>query len=259
MLILLDFTDLGWALGMVAIAIGLSAWQGLGLEGSIAIAAGRTLIQLILVGYVLAVIFDPNAKNPWLVLAVLAVMLTTASVVASNRISKKIKNLLPLVSGAIFISTALTLAYTNLLILQPEPWYEPQYLIPLAGMILGNAMNASAIAGERLVSTINSSQLEIETHLSLGSTPQQAVNQYRKDAIKAGLIPTLNTMTVVGIVTLPGMMTGQMLSGVAPLDAASYQILIMFVLALATLIATLLLTEGLCRRFFNQDAQLIKW
>ena len=106
---------------MVAIAIGLSAWQGLGLEGAIAIAAGRTLIQLILVGYVLAVVFDPEGKNPWLVLAVLAIMLTTASMVASNRISKKIKNLLPLVWGSIFISTALTLAYTNLLILQPDP------------------------------------------------------------------------------------------------------------------------------------------
>lgn len=259
MLIELDFTDLGWALAMVAIAIGLSAWQELGLEGSIAIAAARTLIQLILVGYVLAIVFDPEAKNPWLVLAVLAIMVTTASMVSSNRISKKIKNLLPLVWGSIFISTALTLAYTNLLILQPQPWYEPQYLIPLAGMILGNAMNAGAIAGERLVTTINGSQLEIETHLSLGSTPQQAVKQYRKDAIKAGLIPILNTMTVVGIVTLPGMMTGQMLSGVSPLDAASYQILIMFVLALATLISTWLLTEGLCRRFFNQDAQLIKW
>ena len=259
MLIQLDLIDLGWALGMVAIAIGLSAWQGLGLEGAIAIAAGRTLIQLIGVGYVLAVVFAPEGKNPWLVLAFLAIMVTTASMVATNRISKKIKNLLPLVSGSILIGTALTLAYTNLLILQPEPWYEPQYLIPLAGMILGNAMNAGAIAGERLVSTVNSSQLEIETHLSLGSTPQQAVKQYRKEAIKAGLIPILNTMTVVGIVTLPGMMTGQMLSGVSPLDAASYQILIMFVLALATLIATLLLTEGLCRRFFNQDAQLIKW
>ncbi|NJK67576.1 MAG: iron export ABC transporter permease subunit FetB [Microcoleus sp. CSU_2_2] len=259
MLILLNFTDLGWALGMVAVAIGLSAWQGLGLEGSIAIAAGRTLIQLILVGYVLEIVFDPEAKNPWLVLAVLVVMLTTASVVSSNRISKKIKNLLPLVWGSIFIGTALTLAYTNLLILQPQTWYDPQYIIPLAGMILGNAMNAGAIAGERLVSTVNSSQLEIETHLSLGATPQQAVNQYRQDAIKAGLIPILNTMTVVGIVTLPGMMTGQMLSGVAPLDAASYQILIMFVLVLSTLIATLLLTEGLCRRFFNQDAQLIRW
>lgn len=258
MLIQLEFTDLGWAVGMVAIAIALSAWQGLGLEGSIAIAAGRTAIQLILVGYVLAVVFDPQGKNPWLVLGVVAFMLATASVATSNIISKKIKNLLPLVSGAILISTALTLGYTNLLILQPEPWYEPQYMIPLAAMVVGNAMNAGAIAGERLVSTVNSSQLEIETHLSLGATPKQAVAQYRKDAIKAGLIPTLNTMTIAGIVTLPGTMTGLLLSGVSPIDAASYQILIAFLLAIATLIATWLLTEGLCRKFFNRDAQLIK-
>lgn len=258
MLIQLDFIDLGWAVGMLAIAIALSAWQGLGLEGAIAIAVGRTAIQLTLVGYLLAVVFDPQGKNPWLVLAVVAFMLATASVATSNIISKKIKNLLPLVSGAILISTALTLGYTNLLILQPEPWYEPQYMIPLAAMVVGNAMNAGAIAGERLVSAVNSSQLEIETHLSLGATPKQAIAQYRKDAIKAGLIPTLNTMTIAGIVTLPGTMTGLLLSGVSPLDAASYQILIAFLLAIATLIATLLLTEGLCRKFFNRDAQLIK-
>jgi putative ABC transport system permease protein len=257
-LIQLDFIDLGWAVGMLAIAIALSAWQGLGLEGSIAIVAGRTAIQLTLVGYVLAVVFDPQGKNPWLVLGVVAFMLATASVATTNIISKKIKNLLPLVSGAILISTALTLGYTNLLILQPQPWYEPQYMIPLAAMVVGNAMNAGAIAGERLVSTVNRSQLEIETHLSLGATPQQAIAPYRKDAIKAGLIPTLNTMTVAGIVTLPGTMTGLLLSGVSPLDAASYQILIAFLLAIATLIATLLLTEGLCRKFFNRDAQLIK-
>ncbi|MCU0542201.1 MAG: iron export ABC transporter permease subunit FetB [Oscillatoriaceae cyanobacterium Prado104] len=257
MLIPLDFVDLGWAVGMVAIAIALSAWQGLGLEGSIALAAGRTAIQLTLVGYLLAVVFDPGGKNPWLVLAVVAFMLATASVATSNIISKKIKNLLPLVSGAILITTALTLGYTNLLILQPDPWYAPQYAVPLAAMVLGNAMNAGAIAGERLVSKVNSSQLEIETHLSLGATPQQAIAQYRKDAIKAGLIPTLNTMTVAGIVTLPGTMTGLLLSGVSPLDAASYQILIAFLLALATLIATWLITEGLCRKFFNKDAQLI--
>ncbi|MGL5062591.1 MAG: ABC transporter permease [Microcoleus sp.] len=258
MLIQLDVTDLGFAVAMVAIAIALSALQGLGLQGSIAIAAGRTAIQLTLVGYLLEVVFDPEGKNPWLVLAVVAFMLATASVATSNIISKKIKNLLPLVSGAILITTALTLGYTNLLILQPDPWYAPQYMIPLAAMVLGNAMNAGAIAGERLVSTVNSNQLEIETHLSLGATPQQAIAQYRKDAIKAGLIPTLNTMTVAGIVTLPGTMTGMLLSGVSPLDAVSYQILIAFLLELATLIATILLTEGLCRKFFNRDAQLIK-
>lgn len=255
-LIQLDFVDLALALGMMAITIGLSAWERLGLEWSLAIATGRTILQLLVVGYILAFIFALN--NPWAVLAILAVMLTIAAVVARNRISKKYPGLLPLVWGSILVSTALTLCYTNLLVIQPHSWYEPQYLIPLAGIVLGNAMNGAAIAGERLVSTINASQLEIETHLSLGATPQQAVTQYRKDAIRAGLIPTLNQMMVVGIVTLPGIITGQLLSGVNPLDAASYQILIMFMLAFANLVTTVLVTHGLCRQFFNQADQLIR-
>lgn len=255
-LIRLDLVDLVLALGMMAIAIGLSAWQRLGLEWSLAIATGRTVLQLLVVGYILAFIFALD--NPWAVLAILAAMLTIAAVVARNRISKKYPAVLPLVWGSILVSTALTLGYTNLLVIQPASWYEPQYLIPLAGIVLGNAMNGAAIAGERLVSTINASQLEIETHLSLGATPQQAVTMYRKDAIRAGLIPTLNQMMVVGIVTLPGIITGQLLSGVEPLDAASYQILIMFMLAFANLVTTLLVTGGLCRQFFNQAAQLIR-
>jgi putative ABC transport system permease protein len=253
-LIELDLTDLVWALGMMAIAIGLSSWQGLGLEMSLAIATGRTVIQLLGVGYILAVVFALN--DPFAVLAVLLVMLTIATITARNRISKKIPQLLYVVFGAIFFSTALTLCYTNLLIIQPESWYEPQYLIPLTGIVLGNAMNGAAIAGERLVSTISSSRLEIETHLSLGATPQQAVATYRKDAIRAGLIPTLNQMMVVGVVTLPGIITGQLLSGIDPLNAASYQILIMFMLAFANLITTVLVTQGLCRQFFNTQAQL---
>ncbi len=253
-LIRLDILDLALALGMMAIAIGLSAWERLGLEWSLAIAAGRTVLQLLVVGYILEFIFALN--NPWAVLAVLLVMLTIAAIVARNRISKKYPALLPLVWGSILVSTALTLCYTNLLVIQPASWYEPQYLIPLAGIVLGNAMNGAAIAGERLVSTFNASKLEIETHLSLGATSEQAVAQYRKDAIKAGLIPTINQMMVVGIVTLPGIITGQLLSGVNPLDASSYQILIMFMLAFANLVTTLLVTRGLCRQFFNQAAQL---
>jgi putative ABC transport system permease protein len=84
------------------------------------------------------------------------------------------------------------------------------------------------------------------------------VAQYRKDAIRAGLIPNLNQMMVVGIVTLPGIITGQLLSGVNPLDAASYQILIMFMLAFANLLTAMLVTQGLCRQFFNPAAQLVK-
>ncbi|MGC1393873.1 MAG: iron export ABC transporter permease subunit FetB [Coleofasciculaceae cyanobacterium] len=253
-LIRLDYFDLFWALGMMAIAIGISSWQKLGLEIPLANATLRTVVQLLGVGYILAVIFQ--LRNAIAVLLVLMVMLTIATITARNRIGKKIPQIVPILFASLFFSTALTLIYTNLLIIQPETWYSPQYLIPLAGIVLGNAMNGAAIAGERLVSTINSSRLEIETYLSLGATPQQAVTTYRKEAIRAGLIPTLNQMMVVGIVTLPGMITGQLLSGIDPLDAASYQILIMLMLAFANLITTVLVTQGLIRQFFNEQMQL---
>ncbi|HEY9640595.1 MAG TPA: iron export ABC transporter permease subunit FetB [Coleofasciculaceae cyanobacterium] len=254
-LIELDLVRIGLALGLMLIAIALSAWQKLGLEKTLAIATGRTVLQLLVVGYVLEIVFA--LSNPWAVLGILAAMLGIATITARNRISKKIPNLLPVVGGSILISTAFTLAYVTLLVLQPDPWYEPRYLVPLAGILLGNAMNAAAIAGDRFVSTLNASQLEIETHLSLGATPMQATDAYRRDAIKAGLIPTLNTMMVVGIVTLPGAFTGQVLGGVNPLNAALYQMLIMFILAIATLITTVLVIQGIDRQFFNTNAQLV--
>jgi putative ABC transport system permease protein len=246
-----------WALGLVVMTVALSAWQRLGLEWSLAIASGRTILQLLVVGYVLAVVFA--IRNPWLVVLMIGVMAAIATIVARNRISKKIPQLAWLVGGSILISTSLTLVYTLLLIIQPETWYEPQFLIPLAGIVLGNAMNGAALAGERLVSSLNTSQLDIETHLSLGATPQQAIAQYRRDAIRASLIPLLNTMMVIGLVTLPGIMTGQLLGGAPPLQAVSYQILIMFMLAFTELLTTSLVTWGVCQKFFNSAAQLIRW
>lgn len=249
--------QLVWSLGLVIAAVALSLWQRLGLEGSLLIAAGRTIAQLLVVGYILAVVFALN--NPWAVLAILAAMLLIAAITARNRISQKIPQLLPLVGGSMLVSTALTMIYTNWLVIQPETWYDPKFVIPLTGIVIGNAMNGAAISGERLVSTLNNNRLEIETHLSLGATPDQAVNHYRKDAIKAGLIPTLNTMMVVGLVTLPGIITGQLLGGADPLQAAAYQVLIMFMLVFATLCTTVLLSWGLCRQFFNQAYQFITW
>lgn len=122
-----------WALGLMAIAIGLSSWQRLGLEWNLALATGRTVLQLLVVGYVLAAVFA--FQNPWIVLALLSGMLVVAAIVARNRISKKLPRLLPLVGGSIFISTALTLVYVNLFVIQPRVWYEPQHIIPLAGII----------------------------------------------------------------------------------------------------------------------------
>jgi putative ABC transport system permease protein len=254
--IALDLVDLAIAVGLMGVAIGLSVWEKLGLELNLVLATGRSILQLLVLGYVLDVIFAFDSV--WAVLAILAVMLTTASIVARNRITQKIPQVLPLVWVSMLLSTVLTLVYTNFLIIQPNRWYEAQYLVPLAGILLGNAMNAAAIAGERLVSTINSSQMEIETHLSLGATAQQAVTQYRKDAIRAAMIPTINQMTIIGLVGLPGITSGQLLGGVKPLDAVSYEILIIFAIAFANLLTTLLLTKGLCRQFFNSTVQLIR-
>lgn len=253
-IIQLNSLDLAWSWGIILIAVGLSRWQQLGLEGQFLLAAGRSLIQLLFIGYLLEFIFALN--NPGAVLLILVVMITIAAVVARNRISKKIKGLFKVVWGALLISSSLTVGYSIIFIIQPDRWYNPQYLIPLVGMILGNILNGASLAGERLASMINNNRLEIETHLCLGATPQEAIASYRQEAIRIGLIPTINSMMVVGMVSLPGMFTGQVLAGNNPLDAASYQILILFMIALANLLTTWLIAEGVYRRLFNQDAQL---
>ena len=255
-IIQLTFADLASALALMGIVIALSAWEQLGLELKFAIATGRTILQIVVLGYVLDVVFTLN--NGWAILTMLAIMLSIAAIIARNRIDQKNPFMLPLVWASMFISTIIVLMYINLLILQPERWFEPQYLIPIAGMILASAMNAAAIAGERLVKTINSSYQEIETHLSLGASPQQAIKQYRQEAIRAGLIPTINQMTIIAMVTVPTFFSGQLLSGMNPREAASYQILIIFAIAFANLLTSLLVTWGICRQSFNSAAQLVK-
>ncbi|MEL6494265.1 MAG: iron export ABC transporter permease subunit FetB [Cyanobacteria bacterium J06623_7] len=253
--IALDSLDLLLCLGLIGIAIALSLWRRLGLEKQLAYSAFRSLMQLIAIGYILDIVF---AIDNWLVvLAILGIMIAIAALVTRNRIDQKLKGLLPTVIISLVASSAFTLAYIILLIVQPDKWYEPQYLIPLAGMLFGNAMNGASLAGERLLNSIQQNRLEIETYLSLGATGKQAIASYQKAAIRTGLIPTLNNMVVMGLVSLPGMFTGQVLGGSNPRDAASYQILILFAIVLVNLITTVLITEGIYRRFFNQREQLI--
>jgi putative ABC transport system permease protein len=254
-LIKLDTLDLVFALGIIGGAIALSAWQKLGLESQFILAAGRSLLQIVVVGYILSFIFAFN--NPWAVLAIIAVMLTTATSVARNRISKRIPKLFSVVWLSLLASILLSLSYTIVFIVQPQEWYSPQYLIPLTGTILGNAMSAACLGGDRLVRQIQNNRKAIETHLCLGATPQQATQTYRKEAIRTGMIPNLNQMAIVGIVSLPGTFNGQVLSGVDPLEAVSYQILILFLAAFASLLATFLVTATIERQFFNRDCQLI--
>ena len=254
-LISLDTTDLVLCLGLIGIAIALSLWRKLGLEKQLAYGAVRSLMQLIAIGYILDLVF---AVDNWLlVLGILSVMIAIASIVTRNRIDQKLSGLLATVILSLVASSAFTLGYVILLIVQPEQWYEPQYLIPLAGMLFGNAMNGASLAGDRLLNAIKQNRLEIETHLCLGATGKQAIARYQKEAIRTGLIPTLNNMVVMGLVSLPGMFTGQVLAGTNPRDAASYQILILFAIVLVNLITAILITEGIYKKFFNQDEQLI--
>ncbi|BAZ08043.1 ABC transporter permease [Calothrix sp. NIES-3974] len=252
----LDLIDLVSAIALVCVTIGLSAWQRLGLELSILIACGRVILQLMVLGYVLSFVVAVN--NPGTVLVILAVMLTVSALFTRNRISQKIPCFLPLVWIALFLSTGLAVFYTNYVIIQPQQWYEARYIIPIAAMVLSSAISSSAIAGESLVKAIDGNSQEIETHLCLGATPEQAVSKYQRTAMRAGLIPTINQMMLIGMVTIPDFVNGQLLAGIPPEEAVSYQIIMAFVVLFANMLATLLIVNGICRQYFNANAQLIR-
>jgi putative ABC transport system permease protein len=170
----------------------------------------RMLAQLLLIGYVLVYIFD--ADNAWIVLGVVAVMVLASSWIALNAIKAQRSILFSKVLISITVGGGLTLALITQGVLDLSPWYWPRYFVPLAGMIFANAMNSVSLAAERLVS-------ELDRNVDF--------DEARRTALRASLIPLVNSLFAVGIVALPGMMTGQILSGVSPLVAARYQIMVM--------------------------------
>ena len=248
-------THMAWVLVLAAITVGLLVWQRSGLAGSLAIAIGRMVLQLGAIGVVFSVVFA--APNSGLVLAIVGLMLSVATVIASNRIGPKIPHMLPLVAAVLVGSTAIALGYVYLLVLSPDPWYDPQYVIPLVGLLLSSASNAAALSGERLISLLNASRSEIETHLSLGASPPQAIAVLQREAVKAGSIPTINAMLIAGAATLPGVLSGLILGGIDPFQAALYQILVLVLLAFVSVITSLLMTRGIARQFFNSAQQFI--
>lgn len=251
----LDIPKMAIALGMIAIAIGLSVWQKLAIANNLLIATLRGTVQLIVVGFLLDAVFA--LKQPLVVLFIIFLMSLMAAREAKNRINAKVPMLLPIVWISVIFGTLIIASYTTFLVVQPDRWYAPQYLIPLAGMILGNSMNGAAIAAERFTQDLVRRSREIETHLSLGATPQQAIAGYQSEAIRAAMIPTINVMMVAGVVSLPGMMTGQILGGVSPLLAVRYQLVILFAITTANLITALLLTTLVTRQSFTHAQQLI--
>ncbi len=173
-------------------------------------ALARMLGQLLMIGYILTYIFTTH--NYLLILLVLTLMITASSWIALGPIKQHRLTLLKPALLSTFIGSATTLAIVTQLVMELDPWYNPQFMIPMAGMLFANSMNAMSIAGERLYSEFGH-----------GEHYQTA----RKTAYQAALIPNINSLFAVGLVSLPGMMTGQILSGVSPLIAVRYQILVM--------------------------------
>jgi putative ABC transport system permease protein len=173
-------------------------------------AVSRMLVQLLMIGYFLAYIFDSN--NAWIVLAVLSVMVFVASWIALRTVRNKQLLLYPKALVSLIVGGGTTLILITQVVLDLTPWYWPNYFIPLAGMIFANGMNSVSLAADRLTAEI-SRDVEYE--------------QARNIAFRASLIPITNSLFAVGLVSIPGMMTGQILSGVSPLIAARYQIMVM--------------------------------
>lgn len=251
--------DLGWfdlvlAAGLVLIALGIAQSQRLGVGRGFIVGAIRTVVQLVLVGHVLVYIF---ALDRWpLVVAALLLILAVATHAALGWHPQPSRHLYGSMGVALLAGSGLTLVYVGVVVVQVDPWYNPRYLIPLFGMIVGNAMNGAALATERLAGEMEIRRAEVEAYLALGASTERAAQEPVRRALVTALIPTINSLMVVGIVSLPGMMTGQILAGVSPLTAVRYQIVVMFMLCSAVAIAATGVTIWYRRSFFTPALQL---
>lgn len=228
--IALDYWDVATAALLIGINAALSLVYRLGLGRRLAIAAARMVGQLLLVGLVLDALFA--AASPALTLAVVAVMIAFAGHEITARQPRTLTGWWTPGIG----SSSMTIAGITVTVLalttqiRPDPWYDPRYAIPLLGMVLGAAMSGVSLGLERLLSAAARERGAIEARLALGHSFAEATSGARRDAVRSGLIPTINSMSAAGIVFLPGMMTGQILAGVDPVQAVKYQILIMFLI-----------------------------
>ncbi len=238
----------------------LLALLSLRLQSSISrqliIASIRTAVQLTLIGLVLKVLFA-NASLGWVML-LSTVMLLVAGREVMARQERRFTGWWGYAVGtfSMFLSSFAVTVFALVIILGEDPWYTPQYAIPLLGMLLGNTMNGIAIAMDRLTHTAWEQRGIIEARLMLGERWDEAISEYKRQAIRSGLIPIINAMAAAGIVSLPGMMTGQILAGAPPVEAVKYQILIMFLITTGTGLGTLAAVSIGARHLFDERQRL---
>ena len=248
--------DLALAALLIVALAGLSLRLRLGVERQLLIAAARTTIQLLLIGLVLKVLFD-NARLAWVTLIAL-IMLAVAGREVMVRQKHRLAGWWGLGVGTLsmFVSSFAVTVLALVAVIGNTPWYAPQYAIPLLGMVLGNTMNGISLGMDRLTQEATQKRAVIETRLALGHNWSRAISDSRRDAIRVGMIPIINSMAAAGIVSLPGMMTGQILAGSPPVEAVKYQILVMFLIAGGTGFGTLVAVMLAARRLFDERQRL---
>ncbi len=251
----ITWTDVFVSLVLMAIAIILVRWWKIGLEKTLLIGTLRTFVQLSLMGYLLTYIF--NQQHWAFMVGMVTIMILVAAWEGYRRQGEqRIPNYFLILSGTLIFTVFVVLCTILKYILHMEPWYYPYAMIPIAGMIIGNALNSSTLTVNRFIGEMNHREKEIEMLLSLGAPPRAAVQEALRESIRAALIPNVNALMTVGLVQLPGVMTGQILSGIDPLVAVRYQIMIMYMWVTTATIANILVVGMVYRRFFTSQWQL---
>jgi putative ABC transport system permease protein len=215
----------------------------------------RTVVQLLAIGYVLGWVFQ---FDRWFVVLPLMVAMTLiAGFAGAQRGARTYTGQRVDSIVSIWVSSWLVAAVGLFVVIRIRPWYEPQYAIPILGMILGNTLTGVSLGIERMTEELTARRDRVDMALALGATRWEAAQAPARQAVRAGMIPTLNQMAVVGIVSLPGMMTGQVLAGQSPLQAVRYQIVIMFLIAASSALGTVLAVLLTYRRLFSADHRFL--
>lgn len=254
--IALGWADLAAAALFLMLNAGFSAWLRLGLERQLLVAAARMVVQLLMVGLVLKTLFA--AGSIWLTALAAVVMIAFAGREIMARQERPLAGIWgwSLGTGAMMVAGLLVTGYGLLAAIGPEPWWHPRYALPLLGMILGNTMTGVALGLEALLGALARERVAVEAQLLLGRSRAEAFGPQIRRALRAGFTPIINAMAATGVVSLPGMMTGQILSGVAPEEAVKYQLLIMFLIGGATGLGVLGAVLGAARRLSDDRHRL---
>ena len=251
----LSLWDVASAALLIVVNGAVSVALKLDLERKLAWAAVRTVVQLLAIGYVLGWVFQ---FDRWFVVLPLMVAMTLiAGFAGAQRGARTYTGQRVDSIVSIWVSSWLVAAVGLFVVIRIRPWYEPQYAIPILGMILGNTLTGVSLGIERMTEELTARRDRVDMALALGATRWEAAQAPARQAVRAGMIPTLNQMAVVGIVSLPGMMTGQVLAGQSPLQAVRYQIVIMFLIAAASALGTVLAVLLTYRRLFSADHRFL--